>query len=42
MGPAWVPVAVVVSVGVGAGLGGVVICVVNCFQVDDDPFLSAA
>jgi len=38
IGPAWVPVAVVVVVGGAAGFGVVVVVVVGDLQVDNDPF----
>ena len=40
IGLAWVPIVVMVGAGVRAGLG--IVVVVDCLQVDDDPFLSPA
>jgi len=42
MGPACVPVAVVLVIGGAAGFGVVVVVVVGDLHVDDDPFRSAA
>ena len=42
MGPACVPVALVLVVGGAAGFGVVVVVVVGDHHVEDDPFRSAA